>query len=35
MAKPHNNNEKNERTIEIEIVLIDKKNNYITRGFGC
>ena len=35
IAKPHNNNEKQERTIEIEITLIDKKNSYITRGFDC
>jgi len=35
MAKPHNNNEKQERTIEIEIALIDKKRSYITGGFGC
>jgi len=26
MAKPNNNNEKQERTIEIKITLIDKKN---------
>jgi len=35
MTKPHNNNEKQKRTIEIEIALIDKKSSYITRGFGC
>jgi len=35
MVKPHNNNEKQKRIIEIEIALIDKKNNYITRCFGC
>jgi len=34
MVKPHNNNEKQKRTIEIEIALIDKKISYITRGFG-
>ena len=33
MTKPHNNNEKQERTIEIEITLIDKKNDCIKRGF--
>ena len=31
MVKPHNKNEKQKRIIEIEIALIDKKNNYITR----
>ena len=25
----------NPEAIKIEIVLIDKKNSYITRGFGC
>jgi len=35
MTKPHNNNEKQKITIEIEIALIDKKASYITMGFGC
>ena len=34
MTKPHNNNERQEITIEIEIELVDRKSSYITRGFG-
>ena len=34
MAKPHNNNEKQKRTIKIEIALIDKKSSYITRALA-
>ena len=33
MAKPHNHNEKQKRTIEIESALIDKKTSYLTRAF--
>ena len=35
MTKPHNNNEKQKRTIEIEIALIDKKSSYITRALAA
>jgi len=33
MTKSHNNNEKYEKIIEIEIALIDKKSSFITRDF--
>jgi len=35
MTKPHNNNEKQKRIIEIEIVLIDKKSSCITRALAA